>query len=126
MKASVTDVRSRRGRRSLALVCWLMFAAGLLLQLVGPRLKIANRAFVIPQKLTTAGNNIRLVELIGRQRRMQVTSALLTLSGAIGLAVLYRDTLTGKASRQRANQSPGKPDAIPREVNVQRDPEEPI
>jgi len=52
-----------------------MFAAGLLLQLVGPHLKIANRAFVIPQKLTTEGNNIRLVEIIGRQRQVQVISA---------------------------------------------------
>jgi hypothetical protein len=77
-----------------------MFAAGMLLQLVGPHLKIANRAFVIPQKLTTEGHNIRLVEIIARQREMQVISALMVLGGAIGLAVLYRDTLTGKASRQ--------------------------
>src|SRR5215471_12515510 len=93
-------VGSSRRRRWQALVCWLMFGAGLLLQLLGPHLKIANRAFVIPQKLTTEGNNIRLVEIIARQRQMQVISGLLVLSGAIGLAVLYRDTLTGKASRQ--------------------------
>jgi len=94
------DRRSGRRQRWLALLCWVMFATGVLLQLLGPHLKIANRAFVIPQKLTTEGNNIRVVEIIARQRQMQVISALLTLSGAIGLAVVYRGTLTGKASRQ--------------------------
>jgi hypothetical protein len=119
-------MRSNYRRRWLALLCWLMFAAGLLLQLLGPNLKIANRAFVIPQKLTTEGHNIRLVEIIARQRQVQVISALLTLTGAIGLAVLYRDVLTGKASRQRANRSTGESDVIPREINVHRDPEKPI
>ena len=94
------DPRSGRRRRWLALVCWAMFAAGVLLQLLGPHLKIANRAFVIPQKLTTEGNNIRLVEIIARQRQTQVISALLVLGGATGLAILYRDILTGKASRR--------------------------
>lgn len=103
-----------------------MLSAGLLVQLLGPHMKIANRAFVIPPKLTAAGNNIRLVEIIGRQRRMQVISALLTLGGAVGLAVLYRDVLTGKAWRQRANRSRDESNAIPREVSVQRDPEKPI
>jgi hypothetical protein len=119
-------MRNNPRRRWLALLCWLTFAAGLLVQVLGPHMKIANRAFVIPPKLTTEGNNIRLVEIIGRQRQMQVISALLTLGGAIGLAALYRHTLTGKASRQRTNQSPGRPDAIPREVNVERKPENTI
>src|SRR5262249_26118953 len=99
------DLRSGRRRRWLALVCWVMFAAGVLLQLLGPHLKIANRAFVIPQKLTTEGNNIRLVEIIARQRQTQVISALLVLSGAIGLSVLYRDSLTSRASQRRASES---------------------
>jgi len=33
---------------------------------------------------------------------MQVLSALLTLSGAIGLAFVYRDILIGAASRQKS------------------------
>jgi hypothetical protein len=50
-----------------------------------------------------AGKNpIRLEEIVGGQRRMQVLSALLTLSGAIGLAFVYRDILIGAASRQRS------------------------
>jgi hypothetical protein len=113
-------------RRWQVFVCWLMFAAGLLFQLLGPHLKIANRAFVIPQKLTTEGNNIRLVEIIARQRETQVISALLTLGGAMGLAILYRDTLTGKASRQRANRSTAESDVIQREANLQRDADKPI
>jgi hypothetical protein len=48
-----------------------------------------------------AGKNpIRLDEIIGGQRRMQVLSAILTLSGAVGLAFLYRDILIGAASRR--------------------------
>jgi len=84
----------------VVLLCWLMIAGGLLVQLLGPHLKISNRVFVIPPRLTAGEKDIRLVELIARQRRMQVISALLMLSGAIGLAVLYRNILTGKASRQ--------------------------
>ena len=99
------SVRRQRPRRWQALVCWLMFAAGLLIEVFGPHMKIANRAFVIPQKLTTEGNNIRLVEIIARQREAQVISALLVLSGAIGLSVLYRDSLTSRASQRRASES---------------------
>src|SRR5262249_3937339 len=119
-------ITSSYQRRWLILLCWLTFATGLITQLLGPHMKIANRAFVIPPKLTTEGNNIRLVEIIARQREIQVISALLVLSGAIGLAVLYRDTLTGKASRERANRPDARFDVIPREVNVQRHADKPI
>jgi hypothetical protein len=122
----LVSVRGKRSRRLLALLCWLLFAAGLLVQLISPRLKISNRAFVIPPQMAAGKNPIRLVEIIGRQREVQVISALLVLSGAIGLAVLYRDTLTGKASRQRANRPMGESDVVPREINVHRDPEKPI
>jgi len=86
----------------LALLCWLVFAAGLLVQLLSPRLKISNRAFVIPPKMAAGTNPIRLEEIVGGQRRMQVLSALLTLSGALGLAFVYRDVLMRRPSRRRS------------------------
>ena len=94
------SVHGNRRQRSLALLCWLVFAAGLLVQFFSPHLKVSNGAFVIPPEMAAGRNAIRLDEIIGGQRRMQVLSALLTVSGAVGLAFLYRDILIGAASRR--------------------------
>jgi len=98
----LVSVRGNRRRRSLALLCWLVFAAGLLVQLLSPHLKVSNGAFVIPPKMAAGRNAIRLDKIVGGQRRMQLLSVLLTVSGALGLAFLYRDILIGAASRQRS------------------------
>src|SRR6266571_4422402 len=92
------SVHGNRRWRSLALLCWLVFAAGLLIQLLSPHLKISNGAFVIPPKMAAGRNAIRLDEIVARQRRMQFVSLLLTISGALGLAFLYRDILIGAGS----------------------------
>jgi hypothetical protein len=102
-------------RRSQALLCWVVFAAGLLIQLLAPHLKISNGAFVIPPTLTAGANEIRPAEIVARQRRMQLISALLTVSGALGLAVLYRDILTGRTSRRASESVDGQSDLILRE-----------
>jgi hypothetical protein len=94
------SVHGNRRRRSLALLCWLVFAAGLLVQLLSPHLKVANGAFVIPPKMAAGKNPIRLDEIVGGQRRLQLISVLLTVSGALGLAFVYRDILIGGASRR--------------------------
>jgi hypothetical protein len=94
------SVPGNRRRRSLALICWLVFAVGLLVQLLSPHLKVSNGAFVIPTEMATGRNPIRLDEIIGGQRRMQLLSALLTVSGALGLAFLYRDILIRGAPRR--------------------------
>ena len=94
------SVHGNRRWRSLALLCWLVFAAGLLVHLLSPHLKISNGAFVIPPKMAAGRNAIRLDEIVARQRRMQLLSVLLTVSGALGLAFLYRDILIGGASRR--------------------------
>ncbi len=99
------SVHGNRRWRSLALLCWLVFAAGLLVQLLSPHLKVSNGAFVIPPKMAAGRNAIRLDEIVGGQRRMQLLSVLLTVSGALGLAFLYRDILIGAASRR--NSEPG-------------------
>jgi hypothetical protein len=100
----------RNNRRSQALLCWVVFAAGLLIQLLAPHLKIENGAFVIPPTLTAGANEIRPAEIVARQRRMQLISALLTVSGALGLAVLYRDILTGRTSRRASESVDGQSD----------------
>jgi hypothetical protein len=96
------NVHGNRRRRSLALLCWSLFAAGLLVQLLSPHLKISNGAFVIPPKMAAGRNTIRPDEIVGRQRRLQFVSLLLTVGGALGLAFLYRDILIGAASRRRS------------------------
>ena len=54
----------------------------------------------LPPKMAAGMNAIRLDEIIGGQRRMQLLSVLLTVSGALELAFLYRDILIGAASRR--------------------------
>src|SRR5205814_2416114 len=107
------SVHGHRRRRSLALICWLVFAAGLLVQLLSPHLKISNGHFVIPPEMSAGRNAIRLDEIVGGQRRMQFVSLLLTISGALGLAFLYRDILIGAASRRssRPLEEPACPDS---------------
>jgi len=94
------SVHDNRRRRSLALLCWLIFAAGLLVQLFSPRLKVSNGAFVIPPEMAAGRNPIRPDEIVDRQRRMQFLSLLFTVSGAVGLAFLYRDILIGAVGRR--------------------------
>ena len=107
------SVHGNRRWRSLALLCWLVFAAGLLVQLLSPHLKISNGAFVIPPKMAAGRNAIRLDEIVARQRRMQLLSVLLTVSGALGLAFVYRDILIGGASRRSSEpvEGPASPDS---------------
>jgi len=107
------------------LICWLLFAAGLLFQLFSPRLKISNGAFVIPPEMAAGKNAIRLDEIVARQRRLQLLSVLLTLSGAFGLAFLYRDTLIGEPRDEVADRPRNQLAPIPREVSTQAQREKP-
>ena len=81
------------GHTRLTAVFWLIFAAGVLIQVFAPRLKIEHNAFVIPSSMVAAGREFRPADIVGRERLMQVISALLTLGGALGLAVQYRQRL---------------------------------
>jgi hypothetical protein len=81
------------------LAFWAVFATGLVVKLLAPNLEISNRTFVMPEVLTADSRDIRPMEIISRERRMQVTAAVLTATGAIGLAVLYRQALFGKRRR---------------------------
>jgi len=107
------SVHGNRRWRALALLCSLVFASGLLVQFLSPHLKVSNGAFVIPPEMTAGRNAIRLDEIVAMQRRMQLVSILLTVSGALGLAFLYRDILIGAASRRSSEpvEEPTCPDS---------------
>lgn len=81
-----------RGRALLGLF-WLIFVLGVLVQLSAPRLKIEHGAFVIPTGSMSAGKEFHPAEIVSRARGMQELSAVLTLVGALGLAVRYRRVL---------------------------------
>jgi hypothetical protein len=97
--ARVAGQSTRSPRRWwLAVFFWSIFGAGLLVQVFAPRLKIEHNAFVIPPSLVSGSKEINPAEIVARERRMQLLSGLLTLSGAVGLAFYYRKTLMGRRS----------------------------
>jgi len=98
--ASAGQEKSQHRHRSrwLPAVLWAIFAGGLLVQGFAPRLKIKHNAFVIPPSLVSQGQRVDLEALMARERRMQLLSAVLTLTGALGLAFYYRDNLLGRRS----------------------------
>ena len=85
---------SRRRLRWLTALSWSAFAAGVLIQLLSPRLEISNGAFVIPAALTTQEQNIHPDLMVAAERRKQMISAFLTVGGALALAYRYRRAFT--------------------------------
>jgi hypothetical protein len=77
-------------KRLRPLLFWLCLLAGVTLQFVGPRLTIEDHMFVIPASYMTGSKNVDPAELVEREKRMQILSAIVTLTGAIGLAFQYR------------------------------------
>jgi hypothetical protein len=80
-------------RRLVPVLLWAIFASGLLVQAFAPRLEVLNDAFVIPPALVAEGKEVDPAQIIARERRLQVLSAVLTLGGALGLAYYYRRVL---------------------------------
>jgi hypothetical protein len=83
------------GQTRLALCLWAIFAAGLLVEMAAPRLKIENNAFVMPPINDAQAATLRPDVLVRRERWMQAGSGILTFGGALALGVFYRRTLTG-------------------------------
>jgi len=81
--------KGKRRHAWLGVLLWGIFGAGLLVQVFAPRLKIADNAFVIPPSLVSEGNEVRIAEIIRKERRMQWLSGALTVSGTFGLAFYY-------------------------------------
>ncbi|HZU27652.1 MAG TPA: hypothetical protein VFA04_19130 [Bryobacteraceae bacterium] len=87
------------------LVLWAVFAFGLLLQSAAPHLRIAHNSFVIPSELTARGA-INPAAIIARDRIVQSLSAILTFSGALGLALCH---IRRQRRALRATQFAGNP-----------------
>lgn len=79
---------------------WGIFAAGLLIQMAAPRLRIENRQFVMPQISDGRGAVLRPDALVQRERWMQAFSGIFTVGGAIALGVCYRRTLVAAVKGQ--------------------------
>jgi len=82
------------GRQTrLALCLWAIFAAGLLIEIAAPRLKIENNAFVMPPISDAGGQVLRPDVLVRRERWLRGVSGTLTLGGALALGICYRRSL---------------------------------
>ena|SRR5262245_35880380 len=92
MVVGVGPTRPRR-KRWLPALLWVVFGAALVAQVLAPHLKISNSAFVIPPALIAEGKEFHPTEIIARERTLQVFSALLAASSALGLALHYRAAL---------------------------------
>jgi hypothetical protein len=85
-----TDKSSFLRRSVLPIFLWAVFGAGLLIQVLSPRPKIENNSFVVPQSAVSGTENLRPADFVARAKWTQTISALLTLTGAVGLAFYYR------------------------------------
>ena len=77
----------------LALCLWTIFAAGLLIEMAAPRLKIENNAFVMPPINNAQAAVLRPDVLVRRERWIRGVSGILALGGALALGVCYRRNL---------------------------------
>jgi hypothetical protein len=95
------NLRSADGRTRrlwLPSLLWLVFAAGLLTEVLSPHLKIENDAFVMPPSLVDGSKPINPAEIVARAKRMQLLSMLLTVEGAVSLGLYYWPFLVGRRS----------------------------
>jgi hypothetical protein len=91
--AAVSGEERRKWRaRWPVSLAWSIFATGILVQAFSPGLKVEHHKFVAPAA-TSRAQEIKPVEIIARERRVQLLSAILTVAGALGLAVYYGPTL---------------------------------
>ena len=87
----------------LSMTLWAIFASGITIEVLAPRLKIENHAFVMPPTVMQQGAQIRPDVLVDHERRMQWAAATLTVGGAIALAFWYRRTLAGALVFRRSS-----------------------
>jgi hypothetical protein len=77
----------------LALCLWAIFAAGLLVEIAAPRLKIENNAFVMPPINNSQAATLRPDLLVRHERWIRGASGILTVGGALALGIYYRRAL---------------------------------
>lgn len=83
----------KKAPRLIPLFIWAIFLLGLSLQLLSPHLRIEHDSFVMPADGISRGVPIDPRALVKQQKTMQLCSALLSLAGALGLALYYRRAL---------------------------------
>ncbi len=89
LKGTSTKISSRW----LEVCLWAVFAAGVLVEVMAPRLKIENNAFVMPPTANVQGTEMRPDALVRRERWMQTSAGILTVGGALALGFYYRRRL---------------------------------
>jgi hypothetical protein len=77
----------------LALCLWAIFAAGLLIEMAAPRMKIENNAFVMPPINNAQAAVLRPDVLVRHERWIRGLSGTLTFGGALALGICYRRRL---------------------------------
>ncbi len=86
--------RAHQSRSPLLVIgFWILFAAGLAVQLLSNGLKVKNNVFVVPPSMVSPGKTLDVAAVIAYERRIQLLSVLLTVGGAVGLAFCYRQAL---------------------------------
>jgi hypothetical protein len=86
----------------LSMTLWAIFASGIAIEVLAPRLKIENHAFVMPPTVMQQGAQIRPDALVDHERHMQWAAGVLTIGGAIALAFWNRRTLAGALLLRRS------------------------
>lgn len=89
LKGTSTKISSRW----LEVCLWAIFAAGLLVEMAAPRLKIENNALVMPPISNAQAAVLRPDVLARRERWMQGVAGILSIGGALSLGFYYRRTL---------------------------------
>jgi hypothetical protein len=105
------ESRGGRQHRWLAVLLWVIFGAGLLVHAYGPHVKIMNNTFVIPPSLVSEGKDIDPAEIIAYERSKHLVSGILTVGGALGIALYYRNLVSDLLSLFRRHQ--GAPAPLP-------------
>jgi hypothetical protein len=83
-------VRRFHSQEAITVLLWALFGVGLLIQGFAPHLQIQHNAFVAPTEAVLKNHNISAIELVGREREMEMVSSLLLIGASLGLAYRYR------------------------------------
>ena len=93
-------LRQRSRADVLKGLLWACFAAGLLVHGFAPNLKIERNRFIVPHEAVSGSVTPR--DVVERERRMRLLSAVLVAGAALGLAFCYRGAFTS-----HGNDEPG-------------------
>ena len=98
--------RRERRQNGLAGLLWACFGAGLMLQGFSPHLKVERNRFIVPAALLEGARQTPK-DIVDRERRMHLLSAILTVGAGLGLAWTYRDNFRRPERPQSAEPMKG-------------------